>query len=51
MHRDLFSSYLGLYVNQEGYLSVEDARNGYSGSEQTLKAAWMEFQQRSSDQA
>lgn len=51
MQRDLFSAYLGLYVNQEGYLSVEDARKGYSGSEPTLKAAWMEFQQRSSDQA
>jgi|GEM_PF-6373270 len=24
MHRDLFSAYLGLYINQEGYLSVED---------------------------
>jgi len=29
MQRDLFSAYLGLHVNQEGYLSVEDARQRY----------------------
>jgi len=47
MHRDLFSAYLGLYVNQDGYLSFEDARNGYPGSESILNAAWTEFNQRS----
>jgi len=51
MQRDLFSAYLGLYVNQEGYLSVEDARQGYPGSEPILSAAWTEFQQRSSSKA
>lgn len=48
MHRDLFSAYLGLYVTQDGYLSVEDARVGYPGSESILNAAWIEFKQRSS---
>ncbi|MBR8836279.1 MAG: transposase [Stigonema ocellatum SAG 48.90 = DSM 106950] len=51
MHRDLFSAYLGLHVNQDGYLSVEDARKGYLGSEPILNAAWAEFKQRSSDKA
>ena len=44
MHRDIFSAYLGLHVNQEGELSVEDARVGYLGSEPILKAAWTEYE-------
>jgi hypothetical protein len=51
MHRDLFSAYLGLFVTQDGYLSVEDARNEYLGSELILNAAWMEYKQRSSAKA
>ncbi|KYC36291.1 transposase [Scytonema hofmannii PCC 7110] len=51
MHRDLFSSYLGLFVNQEGYLSVDDARKEYWGSEPILSAAWAEFQKLSSAEA
>ncbi|BAZ24198.1 transposase, IS608 family protein [Kalymmatonema gypsitolerans NIES-4073] len=51
MHRDLFSAYLGLFVHQDGYLSVEDAFRQYPGSEPILSAAWAEFQKRSSDKA
>lgn len=46
MQRDLFSAFLGLFVNQEGNLSVEEARNSYPRLEPVLKAAWTEFHQR-----
>ncbi|HCF28443.1 MAG TPA: transposase [Cyanobacteria bacterium UBA11049] len=51
MQRDLFSAFLGLFVNQEGNLSVEEARNSYPRLEPVLKAAWAEYHQRSSAKA
>lgn len=43
MQRDLFSAFLGLFVNQEGNLSMEEARNSYPRLEPVLNAAWTEF--------
>lgn len=44
MHRDLFSAYLARYINQDE-LSLQDARNGYPGSEPILLEAWKRYQQ------
>jgi putative transposase len=39
MHRDLFSAFLARYVD-ENQLSLQDAREAYSGLESTLLEAW-----------
>jgi hypothetical protein len=47
MHRDLFSAYLGRYVNQDE-LSLQDAVNQYQRSEPILMEAWKRFKQTAS---
>lgn len=44
MHRDLFSAFLGLYVNQDSLLMVDQARNAYPSVESTLTAAWQAYE-------
>lgn len=43
MHRDLFSAFLGLYVNQDSLLMVDQARNAYPSIEPILTAAWQVY--------
>jgi putative transposase len=51
MHRDLFSAYLGLYVNQDSLLMVDTAQADYPRVEPTLQAAWQAFVQSTSNPA
>jgi hypothetical protein len=46
MHRDLMSAYLSRFVNQDGTLSLQDARNGYCGAESLLLEAWQQSKNR-----
>jgi hypothetical protein len=48
MHRDLFSAYLGLHVNQDGLLTVETASAEYPRIESILQAAWQAYDQSTS---
>jgi transposase len=43
MHRDLFSAYLSRFVT-DNMLDVQVARDGYSGAEPLLTAAWQAYQ-------
>lgn len=51
MHRDIFSAYLGLYVNQDSLLMVDTARADYPRVEPTLQAAWQAFGKSTSNPA
>ncbi len=44
MHRDLFSAFLGRYVD-ESELSLQDARESYLGMESSLLEAWQRYKQ------